>query len=88
MPIPMNAAPATGLSFWHEQLFPAEKAFLEKVAHFAETEVAPHAEAWEQQEKLPRDIFTQAGRIGLLGRAAGDGPLTATARGRVPPAPP
>lgn len=53
--------------FWHEQLSPAEKAFLEKVAHFAETEVAPHAEAWEQPEKLPRDIFTQAGRIGLLG---------------------
>jgi hypothetical protein len=41
IPIPMNAAPTTGLSFGHEQLSPAEKAFLEKAAHFAETEVAP-----------------------------------------------
>ncbi len=66
----MNPANSAGLSFWLEQLSPAEKSFLEQVAIFAETEVAPHAEAWEKQERLPRAIFTKAGRIGLLGMTA------------------
>jgi alkylation response protein AidB-like acyl-CoA dehydrogenase len=66
----MNPDTPTGLSFWFEQLAPAEKSFLEKVARFAATEVAPHAETWEKQEALPRAIFTQAGRLGLLGMTA------------------
>ena len=66
----MNPANSAGISFWHEQLSPAEKSFLEKVAIFGETEVAPHADAWEKQESLPRAIFTKAGRVGLLGLTA------------------
>lgn len=66
----MNPAMPAGLSFWFEQLSPAEKSFLEKVARFTATDVAPHAETWEKQEALPRAIFTKAGRLGLLGMTA------------------
>ena len=70
IPPPVSPADPTGLAFWHEQLSPAEKSFLRKVEDFAATEVAPHGEAWEKQEQLPRDIFTKAGRLGLLGMTA------------------
>jgi len=66
----MNPVQPVGLSYWHEELSPAEKTFLEKIRCFAETEVAPHAAAWEKQEALPRAIFTKAGRLGLLGITA------------------
>lgn len=66
----MNPVQPVGPSFWLEELSPAEKNFLEKTRRFAETEVAPHAEAWEKQEALPRAIFTKAGRLGLLGITA------------------
>lgn len=55
---------------WLEQLSPAEISFLKKVTVFAETEVAPQADAWEKQEALPRAIFTRAGKLGLLGVTA------------------
>src|SRR5450432_4024615 len=55
---------------WLEQLSPAEISFLKKVTAFAETEVAPQADAWEKQEALPRAIFTRAGKLGLLGVTA------------------
>jgi alkylation response protein AidB-like acyl-CoA dehydrogenase len=55
---------------WREQLSPAEMAFLEKVAHFAATEIAPHADAWEKSEELPRAAFMKAGKLGLLGITA------------------
>ena len=70
IPPPVSPADPTGLAFWHEQLSSAEKSFLRKVEDFAATEVAPHGEAWEKQEQLPRDIFTKAGRLGLLGMTA------------------
>jgi alkylation response protein AidB-like acyl-CoA dehydrogenase len=66
----MNSVQPVGLSCWLELLSPAESNFLEKVRRFAETEVAPHADAWEQQEALPRAVFTKAGRLGLLGITA------------------
>jgi alkylation response protein AidB-like acyl-CoA dehydrogenase len=44
-----------------------ETEFLKNVSDFAEREVAPHAEAWEKAEELPRAIFTAAGKVGLLG---------------------
>lgn len=55
---------------WLAQLSPAEIAFLEKVRAFADKEVAPHADAWEQQEEIPRAAFMKAGKIGLLGMTA------------------
>ena len=66
MNTPSSAPPA----FWLEQLSSAETSFLARVADFAATEVAPHADAWEQQEQLPRAVFTRAGRLGLLGMTA------------------
>jgi alkylation response protein AidB-like acyl-CoA dehydrogenase len=51
-------------------LSPVEISFLGKVAHFAETEIAPHADAWEKQEELPRAVFMKAGKLGLLGMTA------------------
>jgi alkylation response protein AidB-like acyl-CoA dehydrogenase len=54
-------------SLWREHVNERERAFLEEVAAFAMTEVAPHAEEWERAEELPREIFARAGRIGLMG---------------------
>jgi alkylation response protein AidB-like acyl-CoA dehydrogenase len=54
-------------SLWRPHVSRAEGAFLEKVAAFAQAEVAPFAAAWEQAEELPREIFTNAGRLGLMG---------------------
>ena len=54
-------------SLWRDQVSPAESAFLEKVRLFAEKSVAPHADEWERAEELPRSIFEEAGRIGLMG---------------------
>jgi len=56
-------------SLWRDQVSPAEAAFLEKVRSFAEKSVAPHADEWERAEELPRAIFEEAGRIGLMGVA-------------------
>jgi len=55
---------------WREQLSPAEVTFLGKVEHFATTEIAPHADAWEEAEELPRAAFMKAGKLGLLGITA------------------
>ncbi len=66
--IPMPLAPLSAP--WLTQLSAAEIAFLKKVAHFAETEIAPHADAWEAQEELPRAAFMKAGKLGLLGMTA------------------
>jgi len=56
-------------SLWRDHVSPAESAFLEKVRLFAEKSVAPHADEWERAEELPRSIFEEAGRIGLMGVA-------------------
>ncbi len=48
----------------------AERAFLDRVADFARDEVMPHADQWDHDEQLPREIFTKAGKIGLMGMAA------------------
>jgi alkylation response protein AidB-like acyl-CoA dehydrogenase len=47
-----------------------QRAFLDDVAKFCQDEVAPHADQWDHDEKLPREIFTKAGRIGLMGMVA------------------
>ncbi len=57
-------------SLWCDQVPPAEADFLNQVAAFAAHEVAPHAAEWEEAEKLPRKIFTDAGRLGLMGVTA------------------
>src|SRR2546428_12576007 len=44
-----------------------ERSFLDSVAEFAGDEVMPHADQWDHDEKLPREIFSKAGKIGLMG---------------------
>ena len=46
-----------------------ERAFLDRVSVFARDEVMPHADRWDHDEQLPRDIFTRAGEIGMMGMA-------------------
>jgi len=50
-----------------DHLKPEELAFLKMTADFCASEVAPHAAAWDEEEELPRDLFTKAGRAGLMG---------------------
>lgn len=38
-----------------------------EVRRFVETEVTPHAEAWERDGKIPREIFQRMGALGFLG---------------------
>jgi alkylation response protein AidB-like acyl-CoA dehydrogenase len=44
-----------------------ERAFLEQAIVFCRSHVAPACEQWEKEESLPREIFTQAGKAGLMG---------------------
>jgi alkylation response protein AidB-like acyl-CoA dehydrogenase len=46
------------------------RAFLKTVEDFGRTEVAPFADQWDHDEQLPREIFTKAGKIGLMGMVA------------------
>ena len=66
----MNASTPSWPTSWLEHLAPTEVEFLREVAAFAATEIAPHASAWEEDEAIPREAFTKAGRIGLLGITA------------------
>jgi acyl-CoA dehydrogenase len=51
-------------------LKPEERDLLNRVIDFCKKEVAPHCEKWEKDENLPREIFTKAGQLGLLGITA------------------
>jgi alkylation response protein AidB-like acyl-CoA dehydrogenase len=57
-------------SLWPEHVSRAEVAFLQRVEEFVAKEVAPHGDAWERAEELPRRIFSKAGKIGLMGVTA------------------
>src|SRR5437763_9171037 len=46
------------------------RSFLSAVEEFGRTEVAPHADQWDHDEQLPREIFTKAGKLGLMGMVA------------------
>lgn len=54
-------------SLWCSHVPPAEAEFLDQVAAFTAEKVAPHTSAWEEAEQLPREIFREAGRLGLMG---------------------
>ncbi len=54
-------------SLWRDHVSAEEREFLASIAVFGAEEVAPHADAWEREEELPRGIFTRAGRLGLMG---------------------
>lgn len=44
--------------------------FLREVREFCRTHVAPHCAEWERDERLPREIFTEAAAAGLMGMRA------------------
>ncbi len=46
------------------------RAFVSTVEEFGRTEVAPYADQWDHDEQLPREIFSKAGKIGLMGMVA------------------
>lgn len=41
--------------------------FRDQVRRFVETEVKPHAEAWEEQGSVPREVLCRMGDLGFLG---------------------
>jgi alkylation response protein AidB-like acyl-CoA dehydrogenase len=55
---------------FHELLTDADRQYLRKVEDFCKEKVVPNAAKWDDEENLPRDIFTDAGRLGLLGMIA------------------
>ena len=50
-----------------EPLNERERAFLRKAAEFCRSHVVSACEQWEKEEFLPREIFTEAGNVGLMG---------------------
>jgi alkylation response protein AidB-like acyl-CoA dehydrogenase len=44
--------------------------FLKEVRDFCRAQVDPHCEQWEMDEALPREIFSAAGKVGLMGMLA------------------
>src|SRR3954464_15098047 len=46
------------------------RTLLTKLEDFNQKEVAPSAEQWDHDEQLPREIFTKAGQLGLMGIVA------------------
>jgi alkylation response protein AidB-like acyl-CoA dehydrogenase len=45
-----------------------EQQLLKKtVREFAEKELAPHSREWDEKQEFPREIFTKAGELGLMG---------------------
>ena len=46
------------------------RSFLSAVEDFGRKEVTPHADQWDHDEQLPREIFSKAGEIGLMGMVA------------------
>ncbi len=45
----------------------SHKAFRETCLRFTEKEIRPHAEAWEEAEEFPRELYNKAAEAGILG---------------------
>ncbi|CAG1019972.1 acyl-CoA dehydrogenase [Burkholderiaceae bacterium] len=48
-------------------LIEQRQALADTVARFAEREIAPHVEAWDEAGEFPRTLYRQAAELGLLG---------------------
>ncbi|HCU24884.1 MAG TPA: acyl-CoA dehydrogenase, partial [Deltaproteobacteria bacterium] len=46
---------------------PEHELFRKTVRDFAEKELLPHKEEWEAARAFPREVFKQAGDLGILG---------------------
>src|SRR5437867_2473201 len=53
-----------------ELLTDADRQYLRRVEEFCREKVDPNCAKWDEDESLPREIFTDAGRLGLLGMTA------------------
>jgi len=45
----------------------SHRAFRDTCVRFAQREILPHAEAWEEAEEFPRELYPKAGAVGILG---------------------
>jgi len=48
-------------------LEPEHEALRDQVRRFVETEIKPHAEAWEEAGETPRALLRRMGELGILG---------------------
>ena len=48
----------------------ADRQYLGRIEEFCRGRVDPHCAAWDEDENLPREIFSEAGKLGLLGMTA------------------
>ncbi len=46
---------------------PEHESFRDSVRAFVEREIAPHVHAWDEAETFPRELYSRAAAIGLLG---------------------
>ena len=46
---------------------PEHDMFRDLVRRFVQDEITPHVDEWEEQGKIPRELFTRMGELGLLG---------------------
>ena len=51
-------------------LIERENRLWQYVTEFCRREIAPHCERWEEEESIPREVFREAGKYGLLGMVA------------------
>jgi len=51
----------------HQQFGEEHVRLRDAVRRFVESEVAPHAEAWDEQGEFPRALFRRMGELGFLG---------------------
>lgn len=49
------------------QLTADERDLRDRVRQYAETQLAPHVQAWWEAETLPREVITGLGQLGILG---------------------
>lgn len=58
----------TGFDTGPDQYFtPEHVAFRQTMRAFVDREIRPHIEAWEETERLPRELYRKAGDVGFLG---------------------
>ena len=48
----------------------SDRQYLDRVEAFCREKVDPHVVRWDNEENLPREVFADAGRLGLLGMTA------------------
>ena len=49
------------------ELSDEQRALRSTIREFAEAEIAPHADVWDQTEKLPLDVIRKLGDLGVMG---------------------